>query len=204
MKQLFFFLLLIISFSCSTKHPKPEAVTSSVNQPAAKHEIKAGELISSVACSNDPSQTYALYLPKNYSDAIKFPVIIFLDPHGSGSYPVGLFKSIADEFGYILMGSNNSKNGLQFDQTNAIANSLIAEAGAGFSSDQKRIALAGFSGGSKVAMVAASNHPELESVVYCGAAIPFETIQQLPPALGFAGVSHELYRRSAVSCRTGC
>ncbi len=188
-QQLLFFFLTLTIFSCSTKSQKTETAAPPVTeQPKVTQELKAGEITPTVFCDNDASQSYSLYLPKNYTDALKFPVIIFFDPHGSGSYPVGLFRSLADQFGYILMGSYNAKNGLQFDQTNIIVNSLIAEAGTKYSSDKKRISLAGFSGGSKVALVGASNHPELLSVIYCGAAIPFDNIHQLPPALGFAGV----------------
>lgn len=186
-RHLFFLSSLLIFFSCSPNHPKSESNAPVVEQPKIKEPLKIGEVISSVACGNDGSQSYALYLPKTYSDSVKFPVIIFFDPHASGSYPVGIYKSLADQFGYILMGSNNSKNGLQFDQSNAIVNSLMVEAAANYSSDKKGISLAGFSGGSKVALVAAANHPELLSVIYCGAAIPFDNIQQFPPALGFAG-----------------
>ncbi len=187
--SIFILLQVFIFFSCSSSHPKPETTTAPVveQQPEVTEELKKGELILSVVCSQDASQSYSLYLPKNYSDSIKFPVLIFFDPHGSGSYPLGLYKSLAEEFGYILMGSNNSKNGLQFDQTNIIASRLINEAQLKFSIDKKRISLAGFSGGAKVALVAAANVPELCSVIYCGASIAFETINQLPPALGFAG-----------------
>ena len=159
-----------------------------VDQPKAKEELKPGEIIASLTCERDPSQTYSLYLPKNYTDSAKLPVIIFFDPHGSGSYPVGLYKSLAERFDYVLMGSDNSKNGLQFEQTNEIANTLISEAVSKFSADKRKVSLAGFSGGAKVALVAAANNnSDVCSVIYCGASISFDRINQLPPALGFAG-----------------
>jgi predicted esterase len=187
-QRLFFLFLLWTIFSCSTKHQKTEINIPVTEHSQANERPRAGIIISSVNCSTDGSQSYALYLPKNYSDSIKFPVIIFFDPHGSGSYPVSMYKSLADEYGYVLMGSNNSKNGLQFEQTGEIVNSLINEASSVYAVDKKRISLAGFSGGSKVALVSAANHPELLSVIFCGAAIPFDNVRQLPPALGFAGV----------------
>jgi len=189
-------LLLIFTvslFSCSSKHHEKEATTETPqqqpqSQPEIKQELKPGEVVPSLACSSDATQSFALYLPKDYSTSKKFPVIIFFDPHGSGAYPVGLFKSLADKFGFILMGSNDSKNGVQFDQSNVIAANLINEASSRFSVDAKRISFAGFSGGSKVAQMGASVHPELLSLIYCGASLPIEKLQQLPPALGFAGV----------------
>ena len=184
---LFFSFFLFTLFSCTSNHPEKESVVSVAEQNKISVPFKAGEVISSVAVEQDPSQSYSLYLPKNYSDTSQFPVIIFFDPHGSGSYPLGKYSLLAERFGFILIGSNNSKNGMQFDQTNDIANKLIKEAAAMYSIDSKRISLAGFSGGSKVALVAAANHPELLSVIYCGAAIAFGDMKQLPAALGYAG-----------------
>lgn len=184
---LFFNFFLFTLFSCTSNHPEKEAVVFGVEQKKISVPLKAGEVISSVAVEPDPSQSYSLYLPKNYSDTGKFPVILFFDPHGSGSYPLEKYKLLAERFGYILIGSNNSKNGMQFDQTNDIANKLMNEAATRYSTDKKRISFAGFSGGAKAALVAAANHPQLLSVIYCGAAIAFDTMLQLPPALGYAG-----------------
>jgi len=192
--RLFFFISLLMFFSCSTKHQKTETnvpVVESVSQ--TPEALKPGVVIPSVTCISNPTNSYALYLPKNYSDSLKFPVMIFFDPHGSCEYPVGLFASLAEKFDFILMGSNNSKNGLQFEQTNAIVSSLVVEASSKFSIDKRMIALAGFSGGSKVALVGAASHPELGSVIFCGASVPFDNVRQLPPALGFAGVKDMNY-----------
>ena len=192
-RRLHFLFFLFLIYSCSTKHQPTETITPVAEEPKVKQELKAGEITATVICENNSSLSYALYLPKNYSVAEKFPVIIFFDPHGSGSYPVGLYQSLAEKFGYILVGSHNAKNGLQYEQTNEIVSGLIAECGSRFSTDKKRISLAGFSGGSKVALEGASYHPELLSVIYCGAAIPFDNINSLPPALGFAGVKDMNY-----------
>jgi predicted esterase len=180
-------LLLLFFYSCTSHHREKESAAPVVAPVETKVELKAGTVITSVSTQQDPSQTYALYLPSNYSDSVKYPVIIFFDPHGSGSYPVSIYHSLAEHFRYILMGSNISKNGMQFDQTNAIVNALMNEAITRFSTDRKRISLAGFSGGAKVALVAGAEHPELISVIYCGAAVPLDKVTQYPPALGFAG-----------------
>lgn len=191
--RLVFVFSILIFFACNSNHKKTETNAVVAEQPQEKVKLKSGEVISSVIAERDPSQSYALYLPKNYSDSVKYPVIIFFDPHGSGRYPLDLYKGFADEFGFVLMGSNNSKNGLQFDQTNVIAKSLVDEAVTKYSSGKKNISLAGFSGGAKVALVAAATQPDLSSVIYCGAAIRFDNINQLPPALAFAGESDMNY-----------
>jgi predicted esterase len=83
-------------------------------------------------------------------------VIIFFDPHAEGSLPVGKYARLANRSGTILMGSNTSKNGMQFEQTNAVAQALVQEANHRLAADPRRIALAGFSGGAKAALMASS------------------------------------------------
>ena len=204
MKHKFFlfklFALSLLLSGCSTKQYKPETTSAPENQNE-KIIFTKGKIILSVISDTDPSQTYSLYLPESYSDSVKFPVLIFFDPHADGGVPLNLYKSLADKFGYVLMGSNNSKNGLQFDQTSVIANNLIREASSRFSTDMKRISLAGFSGGAKVALTAASGYPDLLAVIYCGAAISFENTAQLPPALGFAGLRDMNYAEVGNSSR---
>lgn len=183
---LFFFLFAIIS--CTSNHTdKGVEVPVVADRQKINSPLKKGEVITVVTSEQDASQNYALYLPKNYNDSLRFPVILFFDPHASGSYPVAKYQLLAEKFGYVLIGSNNAKNGMQFDQTNVVVNRLMNEATTRYSIDNGQISVAGFSGGAKVALVSAANHPELVSVIYCGAAIPFDNIQQLSPALGFAG-----------------
>ena len=202
MKDKIAWVCLVCAFllSCSSKHQKPEPAVLPV-APVEKTVFPKGQVIPSVRCETDASQSFALYLPESYSDSVKYPVMIFFDPHGEGSLPLNRYRSLAERFGMILMGSNDSKNGLQFDQTNALAGNLIREAGSRFPADVKRIALAGFSGGAKVALVASSLHPELLAVIYCGAAVPLATISQIPPALGFAGLRDLNYAEVGNSSR---
>ncbi len=49
-----------------------------------------------------------LYIPSNNKTNA---VIYFFDPHGDGSLPVKKYKDLADKYQYVLIGSNNSKNG---------------------------------------------------------------------------------------------
>jgi len=77
----------------------------------AAEELARGTPINSVACTDDTTQSYALYLPSNYSPERLWPIVYCFDPGGRGDYPVGLFRAAAEKYGYILVGSNNSQNG---------------------------------------------------------------------------------------------
>src|SRR5260370_17753769 len=69
-----------------------------------------GEIIDSVACASDPEQSYALYLPSNYTPAKTWPIIYAFDPLAYGKTPVKLYKDAAEKYGFIVTGSNNSRN----------------------------------------------------------------------------------------------
>jgi hypothetical protein len=152
----------IISFqlfsSCNSKHKKNDTDL-----------FEKGKVIDGVQCKKDVTQSYALYLPTNYSADKKWPVVYAFDAHGKGSLPVGLFKDEAERYGYILVGSNNSKNGTPWDVTEANYDTLYSDTHSRFSIDDSRIYTAGFSGGSRVASTLAIKNGGINSVIGCGA-----------------------------------
>jgi len=50
-------------------------------------------------------------LPSYYGPEKQWPIIYIFEHAARGRLPVGIFKKTAEEFGYILMASNNSRNG---------------------------------------------------------------------------------------------
>lgn len=190
------FFCLTGLLSCSSPQPKQETENPQQQSPVSQvhdEHFPVDSLIASVTCLTNPSQSFALYLPPNYDDTSKLPVIIFFDPHGSGSFPVKKYRLLAKEFGCILMGSNNSRNGVSFDETNQIANTLIQETRNRFHVHEKRITLAGFSGGAKVALAASENNNLVTEIIYAGAASPIQHPAPSLSILGFAGVNDMNY-----------
>ena len=136
--------------------------------------FETGKVISRVICKSDPSQSYALYIPANrYHDTL--PVIYFFDPHGDGSLPLGKYKTIADRFRFILIGSNNSKNGNDWATAENIWNIVSFDTKKRLRINVNRVYTCGFSGGAKVAGYVALNHPEIKGVIAGGAALPDAT-----------------------------
>lgn len=191
MKKLFI-LCLVFNISCGnhTKQKASQTIdTIAIQQTQeiyAKDNFKKGEVIPSVNLRGDTSQKFALYLPKNYSESTKFPVIIFFDPHGEGIIPLNLYYKLAEQFQFVLMASNTSKNGMDFESTNGLATNLINEAQSRFSVNKSKITLCGFSGGAKVALSCGANNRDVSSVIYCGAAVQFNPSHTVN-LLGFAG-----------------
>ena len=152
-----------------TRVPVKEAVVAA---PAARPDSFAiGKVIDTVACAADAGQSYAAYIPST-GNKKALPVIYFFDPHASGSLPLYKYKALADKYGFLLIGSNNSKNGNDWQITEAIWQILSDDTRKRFKIDPQRIYTAGFSGGAKVASFEALNHPEIKGVIANGAGLP--------------------------------
>ena len=129
------------------------------------------QITDSVRCKADPTQSYALYIPaKGNSQAL--PVIYFFDPHADGTLPVRKYKALADAYGFILVGSNNSKNGNDWPATENIWRCLSDDTRGRLQLDVRRTYLCGFSGGAKAASYIAIQHPGIAGVIAGGAGLP--------------------------------
>ena len=112
--------------------------------------LPAGQVIESVPCEGDPTQSYSLYLPTAYTPFRKWPIIYAFDPVARGRVPVMLFKEVAEKYGYILAGSNNSRNFSLADSSRGM-NAMWQDTHARLSLDPRRVYTTGFSGGARVA-----------------------------------------------------
>jgi tetratricopeptide (TPR) repeat protein len=140
----------------------------------ARAEIPRGQIVEKVVCAADSSQSYALYLPSNYSPEHPWPTLYAFDPAARGKLPLEHFREAAEKYGWILVGSNNSRNGpmkIAFDAGTAIWKDTHDR----FAVDEQQTYFAGFSGGARVAVtVASSCHDCVAGVITCGAGFPAE------------------------------
>jgi dienelactone hydrolase len=112
--------------------------------------LQAGVVLSHVTAVKQLEQSYALYLPSAYSSDKHWPIVYAFDPGARGNLPVELMKDAAERYGYIVVGSNNSRNGSWKIEAEA-AEALVQDTHARLSVDDRRVYFAGFSGGARVA-----------------------------------------------------
>ena len=117
-------------------------------------------------CDADTNQQYEVYLPKTKTVG-KFPVIYVFDPQGAGKFAVSHFKEAAELYGYIIIGSDNSKNGVS--GLDHILKTLLNDVAQNYPINTERQYAAGFSGGGRVAGMLASNYPSIKGIITCGA-----------------------------------
>jgi len=181
--QLFRHVLIIYTSACASRTPvntgdtiKDSPVTAKFTPASAKFasardSFAVGKTIDPVICRSDPSQSYALYIPEKGNQGA-LPVIYLFDPHGAGALPLNKYRSLADVYGFILVGSNNSKNGNDWTVTAGICQHLFDDTKGRLKIDSNRIYTGGFSGGAKVAGYAALQRPEVKGVIANGAGLP--------------------------------
>ncbi len=159
-----FTLLLLQLTACS-----PE---KNHKQHEQKSRFTPGKVISRVTCLQDTNVSYALFLPKSYDPAKRYPLVIAFDAHAAGKLAVELFSAQAKLLGYIVAGSNNSKNGIALDITLTQYELMRRDILQRLSIDTNRIYTAGFSGGSRVAASVAIFNGGISGVIGCSAGFP--------------------------------
>ncbi len=117
---------------------------------APQPQFPAGTVIPKVSCTADSEETYALYLPSGFSPARKWPIIYLFDPGARGRVAVDVVREAAEKFGYIVVASNNSRNGSMGGSMKA-ANAVWQDTQQKFPIDERRRYVAGMSGGARLA-----------------------------------------------------
>ncbi len=185
------FLLLVptltILLSCnggdgttSTGSSDPSIATPPAATLVYDASLPKGRVVDSMICK-DGSQSFAFYLPSYYTVGKAFPCMYFFDPHGHGALPLGMYKDLAEKYGFVLVGSNASKNGIQWADANKDVKTLMNDVWSRIHIDERRIYTAGFSGGARVASSIALQNGSVAGVISCGAGFP----RGIPPQSKF-------------------
>jgi pimeloyl-ACP methyl ester carboxylesterase len=151
-----------------------------------------------VQCSADTNISYALFLPPQYQAGKPCPLLILFDSHGSGLLPVNLMNTEAAKNGFIIAGSNNSKNGMPIEQTTVIYHKMLADLTERFNIEKKAIYVCGFSGGSRVAGAIAITEGGIAGVVGCGAGLPNINQNPVQPFSYLAVVGNQDFNYSEI------
>lgn len=168
-------MLWVITGSCNR--------SSLYSREAFEALPKPGIIHRHIACKNDSVYSYALLIPATYKDyppalrptdhapgeIPRFPVILAFDPHADGSLPLTLYRPLAEKYGYLMIGSNDLKNGLTPDKIQNIVRALAKEILTGYPVDTSRIYLLGFSGCARMASLTALYFMKVRGVIGCGA-----------------------------------
>lgn len=186
-----FLLICFVGFiSCSQNRKEQKGSPATSVNPSASIE-KAGNIFSFQPCQLDANLHYSVYYPAGFKSKKKFPVLILFDPHGDPDFVLEKYKSLADEFDFILLASKDSKNGNGAEQTANIVQTMLYQSILIEKVDTNQIFAGGFSGGARVASMLALSSSGVKGLVVCGAGLPAGSWTGIPPhvVVGIAGNS---------------
>ncbi len=178
---LFFSLLVLIS--CGNRNVKNNDVTKTITKVALPKKFTAGDLSEHISCVDDAAISFALYMPSTYKEGEKLPLLILFDPHGDPLFPINKYKLLADKHHFMLMGSNDSKNGNATELTAHIIQLMAQSAYSLLPVDSNRVYSGGFSGGARIAALLAFSPSGIQGLVTCGAGFPIYQWNQPIPSV---------------------
>lgn len=138
---------------------------------AAAQDLPRGAIIDDVKCAADATQSYALYLPSNYSPTRRWSVLVGFHPGARGRAIVDTYRAAAEQYGYVVVASNNSRNG-PWEVSAAAIKAIFPDVDARFAIDSQRIYLTGHSGGARVALQVALANKAIAGVIASSAGFP--------------------------------
>jgi hypothetical protein len=139
-----------------------------------------------------------LYLPSAYTPAKRWPIIYFFDPGGRGRRPLELYKDVAEKYGFVIVGSNNSRN-FGSDQSRSV-NAIWLDTHLRFALDGHLTYVSGFSGGARVAgaMALSCHQCQIAGVIAHGAGYPTNWGEAKDKLLYFFAVGNQDFNWSEV------
>jgi dienelactone hydrolase len=156
----------------------------------AAQTLPRGIVIDEVKCEADPAQSYALYLPSAYSADRKWSLLIAFHPAARGRLIVEKYAAAAERYGYVVAGSNVSRNG-PWSVSTAAADAMWRDIGRRFAIDPQRVYLTGMSGGARVALGIALAGNNIAGVIASSAGYPDSQPRATVPFALFATAGTE-------------
>ena len=137
------------------------------------------------SCKLDTKNTYEVFIPSRMNDVDKLPLLVILDPHGSGKFALDKFKRGANQYPAILIASNIIKNG--FEGYEGAIQTLIDDVREKYPVNEI-VFMSGFSGGARMVLGYGLTH-SLNGMIICGALANRDQINALRcPVVSISGM----------------
>lgn len=127
--------------------------------------LKKGAVVDSLPVSEDLTESFAMFLPRNYSEDKKWPIIFVFDPEGRGINSARLFSQAAGDQGFLIVASNSisSKDSLVINLERA--SRLLEKVILSFPVEMNRVYTAGLGHGALVASSLPAIYPKIRGIL---------------------------------------
>lgn len=165
----------------------PPAVLLAVSALLAQSgaQLPSGTVIERVSCQRDATQTYALYLPRAYDPARRWPALLVFDPRGRAVTALELFREAAERHGWIVLSSHDTRSDGPPEPNRKALDAMWPEIHLRFATDPRRIYAAGFSGGAHLAWALGKQPGRLAGAICSGGRFIPELLPDAPDYASF-------------------
>jgi len=151
-----------------TSEVKISTKSSVVQKKAVKDPKKWYDRPKLIRC-RDNVHSYAAFLPHDYETRGKCPVLFVFDPGGDGATAVRRFVFAARDYGWIVIGSMDARNG-PWKNILSAQKAMLKDVKTRYNVDQTQYYATGFSGGSRMSYAIAYDNPSnFKGIIGCGA-----------------------------------
>lgn len=160
-------LLLLAFLPASATQAGPAAEGASGTLMTSASDFPVGDFADGLATQADPSKHYTLYVPPSYEPGSRLPVLLILDPQGRARTAAEIFRPAADQYGWILVSSNDIRSEAAWGP-NQEALAAVWKETHRYPIDPQRIYTAGLSGGAILAWILGQNTGALAGTISAG------------------------------------
>ena len=149
--------------------------------PAIDSALPRGEVIERLASQQDPSLTYALYIPRGYRPEQPAPILYAFDALGNAKDLTARLRAGAERYGWIVASPYASSDRIAMEDNFQIMSGLWADTHARLAVNDRRVYAFDFSGLTRFACMLGLTAPEsLAGVIAASGGFPLGH----PPARG--------------------
>jgi len=127
--------------------------------------LRKGAVVDSLPIGDSIAESFAMYLPRNYSADKDWPIVFIFDDEGRGINVARLFSTAAEDQGYLLVASNNISKKDSLLANLEIGSRLVESVLLNFPIDENRMYTAGLNEGALVASALPVVFPKIKGVL---------------------------------------
>jgi hypothetical protein len=127
--------------------------------------LKKGAVVDGLTISDSIAESFAMYLPRNYSADKNWPIVFVFDNEGRGINTARLFSSAAEDQGYLIVASNNISKQDSVITNLKKASRLLENLLQNFPIDENRVYTAGLKEGALVASALPAVYPKIKGIL---------------------------------------
>lgn len=132
---------------------------------AQEFSLKKGAVVDSLPLSDSIAESFAMYLPINYSADKNWPIVFVFDPEGRGINAARLFSNAAEDQGYLIVASNNISKKDSLITNLETASRLVEMVLLNFPINESRVYTAGLEEGALVASALPAVYPKINGIL---------------------------------------